>query len=255
MTRVWVIATNTFREAVRDKVLHSILFFAVILLGISLALREVSIGDTEKIVRGVALGGISLLAGIIAIFLGVGLVYKEIEQKTIYTLACKPMPRWQLLLGKYLGLWLTLAAEVTLLTVFYTVIIGLQQGFPSVWVYVSMGMLMLELTLLTAWSILYSTFATPTTAAAFSLCTFLVGHLADDIALFAEKADPGPFKTLLQVLYRIVPNLEMLNLRTEAVHAMPVPLSELGYCTIYALGYTAAVLSIAMIVFERCDFK
>ena len=255
MSRVLVIATNTFREAVRDRVLHSILFFAVLLLCLSLALREVAIGDTEKVVRGVALGGTSLLAAVIAVFLGVGLVYKEIEKKTIYTLASKPMPRWQLLLGKYLGLWLTLAAEVGLLTAFYSVILGMQQGLPSVHVYVAMGMLMVELSLLTAWATLFSTFAAPMTASAFTICIYLIGHFADDLRLFGERADPGAFKTMVEVLYRVVPNLEAFNIRTEAVHGVAVPAGELAWSTAYGVGYTVAVLAVAMWIFERRDFK
>ncbi len=255
MSRIWVIATSTFREAVRDRVLNSILFFAVLLLGLSLALREISIGDTEKVVRGVALGGVSLLAAIIALFLGVGLVYKEIERKTIYTLASKPIPRWQLLLGKYLGLWVTLAVEVVLLTLLYTAVIGLQQGLPGLPVYVAMGMLLVELSLVCAWASLFSTFAAPMTATAYSLCIYLIGHFADDLFLFAERAEPGPFKTLLEVLYRVVPNLETFNLRTEAVHGIAVPWSELGWSCAYGFGYTAAVLAVAMMVFEKRDFK
>lgn len=255
MSRIWTIATATFREAVRDKVLNSILFFAVLLLFLSLALREISIGDTEKVVRGVALGGVSGLAAVIAIFLGIGLVYKEIEKKTIYTLASKPIPRWQLLFGKYLGLWITLAAEVALLTVLYTVVVGAQQGLPGLPVYVSMGMLMVELSLLTAWATLFSTFAAPTTATAYTVSIYLIGHFADDLRLFGERADPGPFKTLLGVLYRVLPNLEVFNLRTEAVHGVAVRWSEVAWSSAYGLGYTAAVLCVAMMVFERRDFK
>ena len=255
MRRIWTIATATFREAVRDKVLNSILFFAVILLFVSLAMKDVSIGDADKVVRGVALGGVSALAGVIAIFLGVGLVYKEIERKTIYTLASKPLPRWQLLLGKYLGLWLTLAAEVALLTVLYTLVVGMRQGLPGLPVYVSMGMLMMELTLVCAWATLFSTYSAPFTAAAFSVSVYLIGHFADDLRRFGEHADPGPSKTMLLVLYRVVPNLEAFNLRTEAVHGVAVPWSELGWTCAYGLGYTAAVLGVAMIVFERRDFK
>lgn len=255
MSRVWVIATNTFREAVRDRVLHSILFFAVILLCLSLALREVAIGDTDKVVRGVALGGTSLLAAVIAIFLGVGLVYKEIEKKTIYTLASKPMPRWQLLLGKYLGLWITLAAEVGLLTLFYTVVLATQQGLPGPGVYLAMALLMVELSLLTAWATLFSTFATPMTAAAFSICIYLIGHFADDLRLFGERAQEGAFKTLVLALYRVVPNLESFNIRAEAVHGVLVPASEVLWTCAYGFGYTAAVLAVAMIIFERRDFK
>lgn len=255
MSQMLAVAVNTFREAVRDKVLHSILFFAVLLLVVSLGMQEITIGDQAKVVRGVALGGISLMGGLIAIFLGVGLVWKEIERKTIYTLASKPVARWRLLLGKYLGLWLTLAAEVGILALLYTVVIGSQQGLPSMDVYVAIGMLMAELTLLCAWATLFSTFAAPTTASAYSLCIYLIGHFSDDLKLFGDRSDDPTFKALCSVLYRVLPNLDVFNIRAEAVHGIAVPASELLWALAYGGGYTAVVLLVAMVVFERRDFK
>jgi ABC-type transport system involved in multi-copper enzyme maturation permease subunit len=255
MSRIWVIATSTFREAVRDRILNSILFFAVLLLGVSLGLREVSIGDTDKIVRGVALGGVSLLASLIALFLGVSLVYKEIEKRTIYTLAAKPIARWQLLLGKYLGIWITLAAEVVLLGLLYVMIVSPQQGLPGLPVLVAWLLLMVELSLLSVWAMLFSTFASPVTATAYSLSLFVIGHFADDLHLFGERADPGAFRTLVMALYRVVPNLETFNVRAEAVHDVAVPWSEVAWSTAYGAGYTVAVLCVAMLVFTKRDFK
>lgn len=254
-TQIWAVATNTFREAVRDKVLHSILFFAALLLLLSLGMREVTVGDSGKVVRGVALGGISFIGAIIAIFLGVGLVWKEIERKTIYTLASKPIPRWRLLLGKYVGLWLVLAAEVAILTVLYTVVVGGQQGMPGPQIYVAIAMLMVELTLLCAWATLFSTFAAPTTASAYSMCIYLIGHFADDLRLFGEKSDDPTFKQIALALYRVLPNLEAFNVRTEAVHGLTVPAAELAWAVAYGLGYSVAVLAVAMWAFENRDFK
>lgn len=255
MIRVWAIATNTFREAVRDKVLHSILFVGALLLLLSLAMQEISIGDAQKVVRGVALGGIGVVGAAISIFLGVGLVWKEIERKTIYTLASKPIPRWQLLLGKYLGLWLTLAAEIGALTLLYTLIVGSQQGLPDAQVYVALSLLMVELTLVCAWATLFSTFAAPTTASAYAVCVWLIGHFADDLRLFGEKAESEAFRTVALVLYRVLPNLSTFNIRAEAVHGVAVPTTEVLGAVGYGVGYTAAVLAIAMWVFERRDFK
>ena len=254
MNQILAIAVNTFREAVRDKVLHSILFFAALLLLMSLAMREITIGDQAKVVRGVALGGISLMGGVIAIFLGVGLVWKEIDRKTIYTLASKPVTRARILLGKYFGLLLTLGVEVGVLTLLYTVIIGSQQGLPSAGIYLSIGMLMLELMLVCAWATLFSTFAAPTTASAYSLSIYLIGHFADDLALFGERSDNPAFKAVCLALYRVLPNLEVFNIRAAAVHGVAVPWSEIAWATAYGTGYTVAVLAVAMMVFQRRDF-
>ena len=255
MTRITALAVSTVREAVRDKVLHSILFFAGILLLVSLAMQEITIGDSAKVVRGVALGGISLFGGVIAIFLGVGLVYKEIERKTIYTLASKPMPRWQILLGKYLGLWMTLFLEIAFLTVLYTVILGAQQGAPSPQIYLSIAMLMGELTLLTAWATLFSTFASPMMASAYSMAVYFIGHFCDDIKRFGDASDNPQFQSIANVLYRVLPNLEVFNIRDAAVHGIAVPMSEVAWAYAYGLGYTVVVLAVAMAVFERRDFK
>jgi ABC-type transport system involved in multi-copper enzyme maturation permease subunit len=255
VSRIWAIATNTFREAVRDKVLHSLLFFAAILCLASLSMREVTIGDQAKVVKGVALGGISFLGAVIAIFLGVGLVYKEIERKTIYTLASKPIPRWAILLGKYLGLWLTLAAEVAALGVLYAVIIGLQHGFPPPAIWLALGMLMLELTLVTAWATLFSTFAEPLPASAYAVCVYLIGHLADDLKLFGDRSEDPAFREVALVLYRLLPNLEVFNVRTAALHGVSIPATEVAWAAAYAGGYTAAVIAVAMLVFSARDFK
>lgn len=255
MSRILTIATNTFREAVRDKVLYSILFFAVLMLLVSLTMRELTIGDQAKVVRGVALSSISLMGVIIAIFLGVSLVYKEIERKTIYTLASKPLRRWQLLLGKYCGLWLTLFVEMLILGGFYTLIVGYQQGMPDSGIYLAIGMLMLELTLVTAWATLFSTFSAPTLSAAYTLCVYFIGHFTDDLKMFGAQSDNPTFEQTSLILYKILPNLEIFNVRTEAVHGIAVPMAEVGWAVAYGLGYTAVVLVVAMMVFERRDFK
>lgn len=255
MSRVWALAASTVRELVRDKVLYSILFFAALLLLVSLGMKEITIGDSDKVVRGVALAGISAMGSVIAVFLGVQLVHKEIERKTIYTLASKPIPRWQILLGKYLGLWLTLVLELGILTIFYTLIVGSRQGLPSVGVYLSIVMLMVELSLLTAWSTLFSTFASPLMASAYSICIYLIGHFTDDLRAFGEASDNPTFRLVASVVYRVLPNLELFNIRTEAVLNIPVPASELGWAVLYGLGYTAVVLAVATAVFERRDFK
>mgnify|MGYP003334508897 FL=1 len=172
----------------------------------------------------------------------------------LYTLASKPVARWRLLLGKYLGLLLTLAVEIGILTVLYTAIVGSQQGLPAPGIYLAIGMLMLELILLCAWATLFSTFSSPTTASAYSLCIYFIGHFTDDLRLFGERAEDPTFKALALGLYRVLPNLGMFNVRAEAIHGIVVPASEVAWAAAYGLGYTTAVLAVAMIVFEKRDF-
>jgi len=256
VSRLWALATNTFREAVRDRVLYSILFFAVGVLIMSVAVQEITIGDQDKVVRSVAQGAIDSFGALIAIFLGISLVYKEIERKTVYLILSKPIPRWTFVLGKYLGLVLTLAVEISiLLLLLYVVVMTLQQHFPPLVVFVSMGTLMLELMLLTAWATLFSTFSAPTTAAAFTLAIFVIGHLADDIWLFGNQAQDPSVRQVARVLYWALPNLDLFSLRVEAVHEQDIPWGRVWGAVGYGLAYTSAVLAVAVAVFQRRDLK
>ena len=255
MTRLWALATNTFREAVRDRVLYSILFFAAGVILMSLAIEQITIGDQAKVVRSVGQGAIDLFGSVIAMFLGVSLVWKEIERKTVYTILSKPIPRWMFVLGKYLGLMLTLAVEVAVLLAIYTALMLVQQHAPPFVVYVSMGTLLVELALLTAWATLFSTYSTPTTAAAFTLAIFAIGHLADDIWLYGNQAENPAIQSVARVLYWALPNFSILSFRVEAVHELPIPWAEVGLAVGYGLGYTVAVLALAMAVFQRRDLR
>lgn len=255
MRRLLALATNTLREAVRDRVLYSILFFAVGVVVLSLALEEITIGDQDKVVRSVAQGAIDLFGAIIAMFLGVSLVWKEIERKTIYTVLSKPIPRPMFVLGKYLGLMMTLVVEIAILLVIYVVLMSAQQHFPPLVVFVSMGLLLVELALLTAWATLFSTYSAPMTAAAFTLAVFTIGHLADDIWMFGNQAESPTVRTVARVLYWLLPNFEIFNIRAFAVHERPIPWERVGSAAAYGLLYTGAVLGVAMAVFQRRDLK
>ena len=255
MIRVLALATNTFREAVRDRVLYSILLFAVGLVAVSLVLQDITVGDQDKVVRSVAQGGIDVMASIIAMFLGVSLVCKEGERKTIYTILSKPVPRWMFVLGKYLGIVLTLAVEIVILMAVYTLLIGSQQEMPGTVVYMSAVMLLVELMLLTAWATLFSTYSSPVTAGGFTLAVFVIGHLADDIWRFGQQAQSPMMRDLSEVIYWALPNFEVMSLREHAVHNIAVPWDQMGAVAAYGLLYSAGVLSLAMLVFSRRDLR
>ena len=137
--RIRAIALNTFREAVRDKILYSLLFFALVMIGGSVLVADLTIGEYGKIIRDLGLASISIFGLLIAIFVGIGLIYKEIERKTIYTIASKPVPRWEFLVGKYLGLVATLAVQVGIMSAAYLLVLqGIGVGgnatmLPALW--------------------------------------------------------------------------------------------------------------------------
>ena len=200
MIRIRAVALNTFREAVRDRIFTSILFAGAFILA-SLALQEVTIGDQAKVVRSVGQGSIDLFGAIVAMFLGVSIVWKELDKRTIYTILSKPLPRWQFIVGKYAGLLVTIAAELLILGLVYVLLLSVMQGFPPGVFFVSMGTLFFELMLLTAWATLFSASSSPTTATAFTLSVFVIGHLADDIWLYGSQAESEFAQWIARGLY------------------------------------------------------
>ena len=253
--QIQALAINTFREAVRDKVLHSIFFFAVIGIIFSVVLKEITIGDQAKIIRSIGQGGIDIFSAVIAMFLGISLLYKEIEKKTIYTILSKPIPRWIFVMGKYCGLMLTVLSEVVLLSGVYVLVISIQQGFPDDSFFISLPLLLVELMLLTAWATLFSAYSSPTVATAFILSIFVIGHLADDIWIFGNQSDNPMLKQMARYLYWILPNFEALSIREVAVHEEIIPWSRFWAAIGYGLSYTCAVLLLAVKVFEKKDIK
>jgi Cu-processing system permease protein len=253
--QIQALAINTFREAVRDKVLHSIFFFATVGIVFSVGLKEITIGDQAKIIRSIGQGGIDIFSAVIAMFLGISLLYKEIEKKTIYTILSKPIPRWIFVLGKYCGLMLTVLSEVILLALVYVIVISVQQGFPESSFFISLILLFVELMLLTAWATLYSAYSSPTVATAFILSTFVIGHLADDIWIFGNQSENPMLQQSARYLYWMLPNFEALSIREIAVHQESIPWNRFWGAIGYGLSYTCAVLLLAIKVFERKDIK
>ena len=255
MTRLRALASNTFKEAIRDRVLYSLLFFAVLVLMGSLAVENITIGDQEKVVRSFAFGAMRFFSALMALFLGVGLVYKELERKTIYTIASKPIPRWLFLMGKFTGLMAVLAVLLGAMALLYVLLMGLSQGMPAHSFYIALLLLFVELGLLVAWAILFSTYSAPTTASLFSLAIFFIGNLVDDIWHYGQQADSESLRALSEWIYWLLPNFEILNGGQAAVHEQALAPGQLSASLCYGLGYTIAVLCVAMLVFSKRDFK
>lgn len=131
MNRVLAIALNTFREAVRDKVLYGVVGLASAFLVFTLALAELSLGQEARVVADVGLASISLFSIVVAVFLGSSLLYKEIERKTLYVILPKPIERWEFLVGKFFGIALTGAVFVVIMGAIQLWVAAVQAGSAS----------------------------------------------------------------------------------------------------------------------------
>ena len=249
-----VIALNTFKEAVRDRILYLLLFFAAVSILFSRVLALLTVGDRTKIVKDVGLASISLFGALMAILIGTGLVYKEIEKRTIFTLISKPIRRHEFLLGKFFGLALTLFVMLLSMSVIFLALVFFQTWTIEWRMLAAIFFIFVELILLTAVAILFSCFSTPILSSLFALSFYLIGHFSWSLETLIKKAQPGATRTFLQVLYTILPDLENFSLKTEVVHGLPIPVSHMLYSTAYGIVYSAFILALAILIFRKRDF-
>lgn len=249
-----VIALNTFREAVRDRILYLLLFFAALSILVSRILALLTVGDRTKIIKDVGLASISFFGALMAILIGTGLVYKEIEKRTIFTLISKPMRRHEFLLGKFFGLVLTLLVMLVLMSVIFLALVFFHT-FTVEWkMLLAILYIFFELILITAVAILFSSFSTPILSSLFSLCFYLIGHFSWSLETLIKKIPAGIFKVLAQIVSTILPDLENFNFKTEVVHGLTIPPQVLLYSAAYGFLYTVFILALAILVFRRRDF-
>jgi ABC-type transport system involved in multi-copper enzyme maturation permease subunit len=254
MWSIGVIALNTFRENLRDKILYNLLFFAVFLIGGAIALGDLSVMEHDKIISDIGLAAINLIGIIIAIFVGTGLVSKEIERRTIYTIMARPIHRVQFLLGKYLGLVVTLAVNVGIMLAVYLATLWFGQVPILSAVFQAVQLMLVEMLLITAVALMFSTFSTATLSAILTIGVYVVGHLTEDLKAIAEKSESGTIKGLMTVLYYIFPNLEMLNIKGQAASGVSVSIAFQSMVTVYGLLYATLLLVGACLIFHRRDF-
>jgi len=251
--KTWAIATNTFREAIRDRILYLILVFAIVMIGSSRALSLLTVGSEEKIVKDIGLASISLFGVATAIFVGVGLVFKEIERRTVYTLVSKPIRRSQFILGKYLGLVLVLAVNVAVMTAcFYGLLIA--KGWMDFAITRAIVLIFAELMLVTAIAILFSSFSTPILSSLFTVTFYIIGHLSWGLLLLADRIQGELGRNVCRLLYRLLPNLEAMNVKGMVVHGIDVPPSQVVFACLYGAAYTVIVLALAVMIFRKRDF-
>lgn len=252
--RIRAIAFNTFKEAIRDRILYLLLFFAVLTISFSRVLALLTVGDRVKVIKDVGLASLSLFGALMAILIGTGLVYKEIDKKTIYTLLSKPIQRYQFLLGKFLGLTLTLFIMILLMTVIFLVLIFFHTLKLEWRLLSAIFLIFIELCLITSIAILFSSFTTPILSSIFSLSFYLIGHFLWGLETLIQKIKPGVGKVMAQIVYLILPNLENFNIKSEVVHHLPLPFEIFFFSTLYGIFYTLFVLTIAFLVFKKRDF-
>ncbi|MGQ0761697.1 MAG: ABC transporter permease [Acidobacteriota bacterium] len=256
--RTIAIARNAFREAVRDRVLYNLILFALLLIGSAIILGELSAGQEAKIIVDLGLSAMLLFGAFIAIFVGVGLVYKEIERRTLYAILSKPIGRGQFLLGKYLGLSLTLLVNVVVMGVGVTLaLVYVRRGWNPLAAKIWPAILLIyfELLIITAVALVFSSFSSPALSALLTFFVFIIGHFSADLKALANASASAPARWLFRGLYYLLPNFSNYSVITPTAHGLtPEPVAVL-VSGIYAVVYVAVLLSVASLIFGRRNFK
>lgn len=261
MGKIITIGLNTFREAVRNKVLYSLLFFAVVVIVASLAFGALSVHEEARLTTNLGLAGMSLFSVIIAIFVGVNLVYKELERKTIYSLIPKPIHRYQFVVGKFVGMVLTLAVQMVVMTLVLFAVLWFQGAGVGSAVPKMITLIFFEVVVITAIAVFFSSFSTPFLSGLFTVGIFLVGRSVPDIQRAADRMESSLLSGLLNAVTRIVPDLRFLYVTGSetpegfvSVHGAFPDWSYVAMAGGYALLYVTLVLLAAMALFSRRDF-
>jgi ABC-type transport system involved in multi-copper enzyme maturation permease subunit len=255
--RIFHIARNTFREAVRDRVLYNLIAFALLLSGAAIFIGQISIGIERLVVINLGLTAVSLFGIVIAIFIGIGLVSKEIEKRTLYTVLSRPVRRWEFIVGKFFGLAGTLVVNTFFMAIgVFGALLYVVHKFtpPDALILIALYFIVLEFLIICSLTLLFSSFSTPLESAVFAFALFVIGSFADDLRRFAALTT-GAAHWLATAAAYVIPNFSALNVISAVAHQQPLSWQLVVQNTLYALFYTAMALSGAVLIFERRNLK
>jgi ABC-type transport system involved in multi-copper enzyme maturation permease subunit len=254
VNRLLAVAANTFRETVRERVLYNLVFFAILMTLSGLLLGDLSIREDEKIIKDIGLAAMDAFGTLIAIFLGVGLVSKEIERRSLYPLLAKPLGRTEFFLGKFAGLGFTLFVNIALMTVgVYMALVLARRPLPLALLKGVYG-IYLGLLLVVALALLFSSLTSGALAAVCTVGLVIAGRFSDVIRSAREVVPAAP-RWLVSLLYYLLPNFANFDLKEQAAYGDPIPLWSLAWITVYAVVYTAIVLGLGTASFRRRELN
>ena len=257
LSRVFVMATNVFREVIRDRILYLIAFYALLLAAAVRFLPEIAATTENKVFLDFGLAAMGALSLIVAVFVGTGLVNKEIEKRTVLLLIAKPISKSEFITGKHLGLSAVLALLVAVMTAIYLAFLHFKViPYPLDSILLAALYLFLELSLITAVAIVFGVFTSSVLATLLTFAVYLMGHSSKDLVELGRLSHNPNLESLTQGLYLVLPDLSRLDLKNQAVYGAGLLPNQLTLLTNagYGLLYTALLLAIAILIFSRREF-
>ena len=254
-TQITALAMTTFRETVRDRIFYLVAVFGFVMLASTAVLSPLTVGAQGKIMADTGLAAMSAFGLLVIIFVGSSMVRKEMDKGTIMTILAKPVGRRQYLVGKFLGLNLTLLAMLAVMAALFMLMLLVAPGTASTAFLKAIYLTFLELTLINAVVVFFSASVSPVLAAVFTIVTFIIGHLSQSIRDFGVMQGDLTQQRLAEIVYYLIPNLEVFNVRGAVVHGEPVSPEHLAMATLYGVGWTVLLLLAAGSVFSRRELR
>lgn len=255
MRKIGALALNTAREAIRNRILYSILFFAVLMVGVAAVFGAASIGDQTKYMKDFSLMSVSLFGVIIAIVLGVNLLHQELGRKTIFNILSKPVARWQFIVGKFFGLLATLTLIVALMSGGVVACFVVMTGQLDGGLVVASFATLLEIMVVIAVALFFSSLVvTPALAGMFTAATFVAGRSASYLLYFLKGEHPPAIQALAHALYWVLPRLDRFTIADQIVYGVLPDASYLATLVAYTCAYTALLLLLSIGLFSRREF-
>lgn len=255
MNRIWAIIENTFKESLRQKILLLLVIFSILLIVVSIFLEPFALGEAPRILRDFGLAVSALFGVLVVIIIGSTLIHKDIEKRTIYTVITKPVRRSEIIIGKFLGLLLLIIILVCAMAAIQQLVIFLYEGSFDFSLLIAIPFLILEIMILLGILLLFSSFSSPALSAIMGILFFIIGHASPDLKLFADQTGAVILKYCANAFYYILPNLENFNLRIDLVHKLPLYPDQILFSVCYGLIYTIFLIYLAIIIFQRREFK
>jgi ABC-type transport system involved in multi-copper enzyme maturation permease subunit len=255
MRAIKAIAANTFREAIRDRILYLFVGFAIIMVLSTKLFGMLTVGDEGKIVKDIGLASMQVFSMLIAVMMSMILISREVDNRTVFNILAKPVRRWQFILGKYLGLVTIVAANLLLITLVLMLMVLVVTREVDFMLLFAGIMTMLEMLVLAAFATLFAVLTRPILGSLMTLAVFVVGHMSADLWLLTRQLPGALTRIAIAVVYYLLPNLERFNFRTEIVHDLPIPEAAIVWAVVYAVAFVAVVLYLAVLRFRGKDLK
>ena len=250
MNGILLVASNTLRQTIRQRLFFNIAVFGVGMLALSIVVSFLSYGYPHRVVRSLGLSGVSLALDLMALLLSVSLVYQEIDRKTLFVLLTRPLTRSQYVVGRFVGLLYALVLVLVGFSVIYFVVLISASGTPSTQDAAALIACLPEAAILAAFGLVLSCFSTPTLSAGIGLGFWVAAATTDDLVALTASGDAFT-KAVAQGVYYVLPALSRFDFREAAVYADAVSYGDMAFVILYGGLYAAGLVVLAGIVLTR----